>query len=293
MKHIPTVLLLSTATGLSLGVAPAHAQTTPRFSTVEFKDTTLNSALEMIFQAANNPTHTIDPAASQVAIGSITLQNIQWDSALRALANQNNFKVSRGADGSYLVEPREPILQPGAGGLPGAPSAFPGMGRTPGGIGNVPANPFGGAPLDNGNNTNFELVPSVSIQANAQTVAQPGGTGTSSTAGKKVILLTVRHIYAGGIAQLFNNSSVIATEPFVSPPSSGGGGGGGSSFGGNRGGGNSSFGGGNNRSGSGGGFGVTGIGGGSGSSFGGGGSSFGGGGGGSSFGGGGSRGFGF
>ncbi|RYG55348.1 hypothetical protein EON80_30785, partial [bacterium] len=142
MKNISTALFLSTLAGLSLGIAhTAQAQTAARFSTVEFKDTTLNDALEMIFQAANNPAHTIDPSASLVPIANMTLQNIQWDSALRTLANNNNFKVSRGADGSYLVEPREPILQDGMEG-----SGMLGSSRIPGGSGSgmSPANPFGG-----------------------------------------------------------------------------------------------------------------------------------------------------
>lgn len=271
MKHISTTLLLSTLAGLSLGVVPtAHAQTAARFSTVEFKDTTLNDALEMIFQAANNPAHTIDPSAAQVPIGSLTLKNLQWDNALRTIANQNNFKVSRGADGSYLVEPREPVLQDGMdgggmnGGGMGDPRSFQGRGGGGrGGFqGGLPSNPFGGRPTTRGG-VSFEVVPPVSTQANAQ-VTQPfgGGTrgGTTGTPGAKLNFIVVKHIYVGGIAQLFNNSSTIATEPFVSPGSSSGSGNGGG--GGGRGGGFGGGGGGGFGGGGGGGFGVGGFGGG-------------------------------
>ena len=239
MKHISSALLFSTLAGLSLGVAPvAHAQTTARFATVEFKDTTLADALEMIFQAANNPAHTIDPSASEVPIGSITLQNIQWDSALRTLANQNNFKVSRGADGSYLVEPREPVLQDGMGGTDGG-SDPRSRGRFNGGSsssapGSVPGNPFVGNRPSTRPRVNFELLPSV--RASAQTTPRVGGgTTREENSPPPPVPIRVRHIYAGGLAQLFGGT-VIPTLPFVSPGSGGGGQGGGGGFGGQQGG---------------------------------------------------------
>jgi len=275
-------LLLTALSGALLGVSlPARAQTATRFSSVEFKDTNLNDALEIIFKSANNPAHNIDPQAALVPIGSLTLQNIAWDSALRTIANQSGFKVSRGADGIYIVEPRAPLVQPGtAGGAPFAGAGFPGAG-SPSATGNIPSNPFGAPGGAGFQNQSAEGVdPAISTQANAQTAPRFGGDGgTDAAVGgdvKKPKLIIVRHIYAGGIALLFGGT-VLPTQPFVSPQSAGNGS--------NRGGGNNQNGGPSvgARIGGGGGIGGTGGGFGGGSSFGG--SSGGGFGGGSSFGG--------
>jgi len=268
-------LILTALSGALLSVSlPARAQTTTRFSSVEFKDTNLNDALEIVFKSANNPAHNIDPQAALVPIGSLTLQNVAWDSALRTIANQNGFKVSRGADGIYIVEPRAPLVQPGAQG--GSPFGAPfGRGGFPGATGTIPSNPFGAPGGAGFQNQSAEGVdPAISTQANAQTAPRFGG-GTDAAAGgdvKKPQLIIVRHIYAGGIALLFGGT-VLPTQPFVSPDSgTSSGGGGNNRSGNNRGGG------GNNR---GGGIGLQGIGGGGGLGGGGGGI-----GGGSSFGGG-------
>lgn len=282
MKHLSHALILTALTGAVVGTSlPAHAQTTARFSSIEFKDATLFDSLNMIFQGANVANYSIDPSAKDVQIGTITLQNIAWDSALRNLANQNGFKVSRGADGIYLVEPREPVLQNGVpGSTPfGAPMVGPGF---PGANNGVPSNPFsapggvfGGPGFTNQSATGFE--PALSTQINAQTNPRFGGTG-GATGGddKKPQLVIVKHIYAGGIAQLFNNSSVIGTAQFVSPDSGGGQGGQGGrggrggGFGGGGSFGTQSLGGGGGGIGSTGGFGGGGFGGGSSGGFGGG-----------------------
>lgn len=296
MKHLSQALILTALSGALLSVAiPASAQTTTRWSSVEFKDTTLNDALELIFKAANNPAHNIDPSAALVPIGQVTLQNIAWDSALRTLANQNGFKVSRGTDGIYIVEPRAPINPQG--GSEGG--SFGSSMRGPGGSMSGPSNPFG-APGAFGGGFRNQSAPQgdlgVSTQVNAQTAPRfGGGSDAGSSTNKKFTPIFVRHVYAGGIALLFQNSSVISTEQFVSPNT-------GSSNGNSGGGGRGGRGGGGGGSGvgvSGFGGGGGGIGGGGGSSFGGGGggggvgvSGFGGGGGGMS-GGGGGGGFGF
>jgi len=274
MKQLSQALILTALSGALLGVSlPARAQTASRFASVEFKDTNLNDALEIIFKSANNPAHNIDPQAALVPIGSVTLQNVAWDSALRTIANQNGFKVSRGADGIYIVEPRAPLVQPGAQG--GTPFSAPfGAGGFPGAAGGVPANPFGapgGAGFQNQSAEGAD--PAISTQVNAQTAPRFGGGNDAAAGGdvKKPQLIIVRHIYAGGIALLFGGT-VLPTQPFVSPQSSSTGGNrGGSSGGGSRGGLGvaGQIGGGNSIGGSGGGLGG-GIGGGS--SFGGGGS---------------------
>jgi hypothetical protein len=283
--------------------SPAMAQTTVapavsgRLSVVELKDTTLADALEMIFKAAGNPSHIIDESAAQVPIPTITLTNIAWDAAVRNLSNLNNFKVSRNETGAWVVEPRAPVILDGQfpgeeGGMPFGPM---GSSQMPSGL---PTNPFGSRGGSSGRSRTM-VSPSIRNSTNFQTLPNTGGgrggrTGgtTTSQEGKDYRIIIVRHIYAGGLAQLFTNSSTIRTEDFVSPGETNSSGGG---QGGNRGGGG--FGGGNR---GGGGFGGGGIGGGSsfggggiggGSSFGGGGGSFGGGGGGNFGGGGGGFGF--
>ncbi len=56
--------------------------------------------------------------------------------------------------------------------------------------------------------------------AQAQTAPAFGGTAKGNDAGgeeKSYRLLTVKHVYVGGIAALFKGSGVIPTGPFVSP----------------------------------------------------------------------------
>ena len=239
MKHLSQALTLTVLSGaLLVASLPARAQTATRFSTVEFKDTNLNDALEMIFKAANNPAHNIDPSAALVPIGTYSAQSIAWDSALRTLANQNGFKVSRGADGIYLIEPRVAVLQgtPGSTSPQGGPLNGQGF---PGGQPNIPSNPFGAFGGPGFTNQSAEgTTPGLSTQVNAQTLPPRfggGGTGAGGRSNNPFQLVIVRHIYAGGIAQLFSGSSVITTSQFVSPEpdtSLGGGSGtGGSGFG--------------------------------------------------------------
>ena len=255
------LLALSGVVASFCASAQAQNTVTPapggRLTVVELRDTSLADALEMIFQAAGNPSHIIDEQAQAVLIPSVTLNNIAWDSAVRNLTQLNNFKVSRNPSGTYIIEPR--IAQPTGEGL------FPG---------GAPGNPF----IRNRANGN------VRTSANSQTRPNIGGGGSNTTTskeGKDYKVIVVRHIYAGGLARLFGNASIITTAEFVSP-------GQGNSGGGNSGGGQNGISGGGNSGG-----GIGGIGGGSSGGGIGGGSSGGGFGGGSSgggFGGGGSRG---
>lgn len=202
--------------GATLAVgAPAHAQNAVtsgiggRLSVVELRDTSLADALEMIFQAAGNPSHIIDEQAQSVPIPSITLNNIAWDAAVRNLTQLNNFKVSRNASGTYIIEPR--VIVPVDGGLPGSEgSPFGGsISPLPGG---APSNPFTRNRIRNQSN------PSLRTFANSQTRPNFGGRGGgNANEGKNYKIIPVFHIYAGGLAQLFNKSSIISTEGFVSP----------------------------------------------------------------------------
>ena len=240
--------------GILLAAAPqpAHAQATinpvggGRFF-VELKDASLADALELVFKAAGNTSYIIDDYAKDVNIAAITFNNVQWDSIIRQLANQNNFLVKRNETGTYIIEPRNPPSEAGQderGGMRGDPRRPGGAGARPGGAGvapgaarpGLPPNPFG-APVTGGNFT---------IRANSQTApvlgADAGAGGDDE--GKQYHLVLVNHVYVGGIASLFGNATVISTEQFLTPAGAMGGGGGGGGFGGGLGGGMSSMGGG-------------------------------------------------
>lgn len=259
-------------------MTPAHAQNavTPgiggRLSVVELKDTTLADALEMVFQAAGNPSHIIDEQAQMVPIQAYSLTNIAWDAAVRNLAQLNGYKVSRNPSGTYLIEPRvipsfDGSSFPGSSGFDRTSGSSSSSSGSSSSFQGGPPNPF----LRNrgSGSTNMRSNGSLRTSANSQTRpnigGRGGGTALDPNEGKDYKIIIVRHIYAGGLAQLFGNSSVIRTQDFVSPGQSGGGSSGG-------GGGRSGIGGG--VGGGGGGGGIGGIGGGG---SGGGGGGFGGG----------------
>lgn len=80
-----------------------------------------------------------------------------------------------------------------------------------------------------------------------QTAPAFGGGADAGGEEKTFRILTVKHVYVGGIAALFKGAGLIPTGPFVSPGSRGGGGnnqGGGGFGGGGFGGGGGGFGGG-------------------------------------------------
>ncbi len=305
--NIQTTLL----TGALLGgilLAPLAAQAqnnvTPaaggRLAVVDIKDASLKDALDLVFDSAGIKSRSIDASASQIYVPDVVRSNIAWDDLVRSLCLTYNYKFSRNRDGLYIIEPRIPIgLNPdGSNGFPGQ-EGFPGQGGFQGqggfpnqggfsgrGVTSAPANPFGfgGAPQGNTRNfSNRQMLPEVQTLANSQTNPRAGGrnggrannNGTTPTEPIKYTIIKVKHVYSGGIAALFADSSTITTDIFVTPGQVNSGG-------------NNNNGGGNNNNGGGNSFG----GGGGGNSFGGGGGSSFGGGGGSSFGGGGGGGFG-
>ena len=81
---------------------------------------------------------------------------------------------------------------------------------------------------------NAQSKPQISIQSHAQTLPSFGGTAAAADTGeeKSFRILTVKHIPARGVASLFKDAEIIATEVFVQPAGGGFGGG----FGGQQGG---------------------------------------------------------
>ena len=307
--------------GVTLGTAllmPALAQAqsnvTPasggRLAVVDIKDATLKDALDLVFDSAGIKSRSIDASASFVYVPDVVRSNIAWDDLVRSLCLTYDYKFSRNRDGLYVIEPRVPVGFnpdggegfPGQGGFPGSGRLFQGQGGFPsrggfqGGVTSAPANPFGfgGAPQGPRTFGNRQMLPEVQTRSNSQTTPRVGtrGGGRSTTGGRstdeplKYTIVRVRHVYSGGIAELFSNGTRIPTELFVTPGQVGGTNGGQGGIGGGQGG----FGGGQGSSFGGGGIGG-GIGGGGG--FGGGGGGFGGGGGGFGGGGGGFGGGGF
>ena len=269
--HLGVCLLVAGA-GVSGILRPALAQpATPQSSitalgagrfTTRFTGVSLADAIEAVYKAAGNPAHAIDATAKTVALGTSTFSDVRWQDIVRLLATQNGFTLRQDASGKYFVEPRSIQSLESDVALAQAKS------RTP------------------------IVMLKVTAQVNSQTAPSLSDGAGGADEGKEYRLVIVRHVYVGGIAQLFANSDVISTENFLTPASalSGGGGFGGGGFGGGgRGGGG--FGGGGRGGGGfgGGGFGGGGFGGGlgGGSSFGG--SSFGGNSGGFGGGGGGGR----
>lgn len=224
---------------------------------IELKDVSLSDALELIFKAAGNPNHRIDEAAKHYFIGALTLTNVAWYDAVMQLVNAEGFKLSRPDGKTYVVTAP-----------PDASKQNPGATR--GGRG-IPPNPFGAS---------LKGAPSVDTVASAQ-FGNRGNSGRNGRNGRNsrdpnkppygiengtYQLLLVNHIYAGGIARLFDVGTVVPTEEMVYPESvlnSGGGGGSGGIGGGSNSGSN-----------------ISGIGGSGGNRGGGGGGGFGGGGGG-------------
>jgi hypothetical protein len=129
IKRNSFVALLTVAGALAAGAShPATAQTAPEQTAIapvgtpalavtaspvadagyliELKDVSLYDALETIFQTAGNPSHTINEAAKSVYITSIAFNDTVWDAGVRQLATQNNFIVTRNAEGTYNIQPR-------------------------------------------------------------------------------------------------------------------------------------------------------------------------------------------
>jgi hypothetical protein len=134
----PIATLVAAGALLTSAMQPASAQTanTEARVFVELRDASLFDALEMVYRAAGNPSHVIDPSAKAVNIGTATFQNQPWTEIVLTLARQNNFRV-RNEGGTYFVSPR-PV--PTTGGFPGG---FPGAGGPPPGLGGPPPG-FGG-----------------------------------------------------------------------------------------------------------------------------------------------------
>jgi hypothetical protein len=161
IKRNSVAMILTVAGALAAGVSqPAMAQTTvaPAGTTavartastipdarylIELKDISLSDALETIFQTAGNPSHTINEAAKSVYVTSIAFDNTAWDAGVRLLATQNNFTVTRNAEGTYNIQPRG-SNQFGQGGMNGAGGRQNRRNRGAGAGGAGTANPFGG-----------------------------------------------------------------------------------------------------------------------------------------------------
>jgi hypothetical protein len=272
-------VLLSSVSGAQAqnAIAPAGGG---RFY-VELKDATLADALQMVFKASGTNSYLIDESAKSVNIAAISFNNVAADSIIRQLANQNGFLIRKNSTGTTLVEPRTPAPGgEGTGTTTGTPG-FPGGGTRPATPPrSVPANPFG-ASLEGGStaqtvvnaqygNGQIDQLSNAQFNRNNNNNNRNNNRNNNNNnngnrGNRRQLnpegeyrLIVIKHIYAGGIANVFSDGDVISTDVMVMPASAGSGlgsGGGGGGFGGG-GGGISGFGGGGNSGGFGGGGGF-------------------------------------
>lgn len=186
-----------------VGAAPALAQNTAppsstRF-TVDLKDATLRDALELVFQAAGNPSHIIDPAASQVRIGTVSFKDQEWRDIVRILASQNKFRLRR-ENGSWIVDPRPDVRAylPSELGLP---------------------------------KRDLSVLTTSKADFSVQTLSSAQvGTTTGSTNGtlsrptpvdstNPWSIIEPVHTYAGAFALFFSGGTVVGTAEFIVPSS--------------------------------------------------------------------------
>lgn len=216
VMNVKTWAALTVLAGAALtsGVQSASAQaasgpSSTRFS-VDLKDATLRDALELVFQAAGNPSHVIDPSASQVRIGSVSFKNQEWRDIVRSLANLNKFRFRR-ENNLWIVDPR----------------AATGATRT---FGMTTASNFQMRALPEIQNVKPQMDFSVETRSNSQIGGQgnqggQGGIGGNNTLTKPVAVdsnnpwsvLTTDHIYAGVIALFFQGGTAIGTQAFIVP----------------------------------------------------------------------------
>lgn len=240
---------------------------------VEISKSTLANSLEELYQSTGNSAHEIDESAKNVVLDTTVFRNMEWHSIARLLAAQNGFTMRHDAAGTCIVEPETATVNPShqsdvlsqSGMSPLLPVA---SGQKAIRAGHQMARP----------RINAQVRPAPTVSDNV----------TVDDTDKTYRLISVDHVYVGGMSRLFRNADLIDSISFLVPSSSFGTSGG---FGGNRSGGG--FGGGGFGGGFGGGGFSGGFGGGMGSGGGFGGNRSGGGFGGGGFGGGGFGGGGF
>lgn len=219
VMNIGTWAALTALAGTSVlnGVQSASAQeasSSTRFS-VDLKDATLRDALELVFQAAGNPPHVIDPAASQVRIGSVSFKDQEWRDIVRTLANLNKFRFRR-ESGSWIIDPRSAA-------------------RTSRTFSSTTASSFQmrdfTAKLRTAAaKTDFSVETRSSRQAGGNQGGgggggAGGGGGSNQSLDKPApvdsnnpwTIIEPLHIYAGAIALFFESGTVATTEAFIVP----------------------------------------------------------------------------
>lgn len=219
--NVKTWAALTAFAGASVlgGVQSASAQdssssSSTRFS-VDLKDATLRDALELVFQAAGNPPHVIDPAANQVRIGSVSFKNQEWRDIVRTLANLNKFRFRR-ESGTWIIDPRSSAS--------GAQRNRPFSTTT---ASSFQMRDFAAEPNNAGVKADFSVETRSSRQTGGQggQGGQGGGTGTTQSLEKPLAvdsnnpwsIIEPVHIYAGAIALFFEGGTVATTESFIVP----------------------------------------------------------------------------
>lgn len=187
--------------GQSASAQEASSSSSTRFS-VDLKDATLRDALELVFQAAGNPSHIIDPAASQVRIGAVSFKDQEWRDIVRTLANLNKFRFRR-ESGAWIVDPRSSAQR------------SRGFGTT--------------------TTTSFQIRDKASFSVETRSNRQfgggiggaggAGGIGGTGSLSKPIAIdsnnpwsiIEPLHLYAGAIALFFQGGTVVSSEAFIVP----------------------------------------------------------------------------
>ncbi len=208
---------LLTACVLAAPMPAAHAQQEKQEDArmfVDLRDSSLFDALDMVFRAAGINNYKIDDRSRNVTIGKASFTDKKWDDVVRVLANDNGFRL-RKIGGTYNVDPKPAPAGTGMPGMPGMPGSYPGM--MPGMPGGFPgANPAGNISTFAGRKMSLETRPSPQILPGG---GRFGGNNQQQRppASNEFRLLTVQHVYAGGIVRLFENASVLSTREFLVP----------------------------------------------------------------------------
>lgn len=199
----------------------AHAQETQQQEArmfVDLRDSSLFDALDMVFRAAGVNNYKIDDFGRNVTIGKASFNDKKWDDVVRVLANDNGFRL-RKVGGTYIVDPRPAPVGSGYPGgypgmTPGMPGGYPGM--MPGMSGGYNgANPAGNITTFGGRKMSLETRPSSQILPGGGNFG--GNNQRRPPASGEFRLLTMQHVYAGGIALLFEGSTVLTTRQFIVP----------------------------------------------------------------------------
>jgi hypothetical protein len=167
----------------------------------DFRDAPILDIIDVLFRAKPGANKIVKPGV--LGKVSITLNNLEWETVLKYVVEQVKARVRKDENGVYIVEPDSRFQRPPQGGTPEMPG-MPGLSGLPGTMGEGRGRRRGGA------EGGFPGLPGMRGQ-------EPGGIDEGVTTDeKRYHLVSVRHVYAGGMARLVNGS-IVSTDIFLLP----------------------------------------------------------------------------